>query len=237
MIPNCISPDAKQFVPRVIESPRLRFGWIGGVFHKPDIDEMKQSFSLLNNGKAKEFQDVFQLSVGGFSCSYEYKEIEKTFTANYSFRNSDATYYNYLQQCTPTMEHISFDKPYRRLWGRDIHTYGELYNEIDVALVPLKYNIFNKCKSELKIVEAGWMKKAVICSRITPYQEYIKHGVNGLLVNLARNNIDWFIFIKRLAQNPNQVKDMGEALHETIKTHFDLDKHNLTRAELYKSLI
>ena len=135
------------------------------------------------------------------------------------------------------MEHISFDKPYRRLWGRDIHTYGELYNEIDVALIPLKDNTFNKCKSELKIVEAGWMKKAVICSRLTPYQEYIKHGVNGLLVSTARNNIDWFVNIRKLTCNPNLAKDMGEALHETIKTNFDIDVHNKTRLDLYKSLI
>lgn len=237
VLPNCISPDATQFTQRKIESPRLRFGWIGGVFHKPDIDEMADLFKLLNNGRAKDFRNDFQVSVGGFSCNYEYKEIEKTFTANYSFRNTDTTYYNYLQQCTPTMEHISFDKPYRRLWGRDIRTYGELYNEIDVALVPLKENTFNKCKSELKVVEAGWMKKAVICSRITPYQEVIKHEVNGLLINPARNNIDWFCAIRRLTLNPHLAEDMGEALHETITEKFDLDVHNKTRAELYKSLI
>ena len=135
------------------------------------------------------------------------------------------------------MEHISFDKPYRRLWGRDIQTYGELYNEIDVAIVPLKENNFNACKSELKIVEAGWMKKAVICSRVSPYQQWIKHGVNGILVNPSRNNIDWFVAIRRMALNPNMAEDMGAALHETIKENFDIDKHNRTRADLYKSLI
>ena len=237
VIPNCISPDAKQFERRSIESGRMRFGWIGGVFHRPDIDEMEESFKLLNGSRAKEIKDDFQVSVGGFSCNYEYKEIEKTFTANYSFRNTDATYYNYLQQCTPTMEHIAFDKYYRRLWGRDIYSYGELYNEIDVAIVPLKDSTFNRCKSELKIVEAGWMKKAVVCSMVTPYQEWIKHEKNGLLVNPSRNNIDWFLAIRRLTMNPSLVEDMGEALHETITKNFDLDTHNKTRAELYKSLI
>ncbi|OHB91780.1 MAG: hypothetical protein A2Z57_04820 [Planctomycetes bacterium RIFCSPHIGHO2_12_39_6] len=233
VLPNCISPDAKQFTIREIQSSRLRFGWIGGIFHKPDIAIMKSTFPKIS----KNIYNDIQVCVGGFSCNYEYKEIEKTFTSNYSFKNSDATYYNYLRQCTPNMEHISYNKQYRRLWGRSIETYGDLYNEIDVALVPLKENGFNKCKSELKIVEAGWMKKAVICSDMSPYREWIRHGINGFLVPHSRNNIDWCVYIRKLTLNPSMARDMGLALHETITKNFDLDTHNRTRADLYKSLL
>ena len=238
VIPNCISPDESQFEIRKIESEKIRFGWIGGVFHLPDIEEIKSNFKFLNElYKNKDISDKFQISVGGFNCNYEYKEIEKTFTANYSFKNSDATYYNYLQQCTPAMDHISLNKSYRRLWGRDIENYGQLYNEIDVALIPLRDNVFNKCKSELKIVEAGWMKKTVICSDMLPYNQWIKNGENGFLVKAERNNIDWYLQMKKLIFNPNLIQDMGKALHETIKKNFDMDKHNVTRTDLYKSLL
>lgn len=238
VLPNCISPDEKQFEIRKIESQRLQFGWVGGVFHQPDIESIKYCFKKINAVYSqKEIKDKYQLLVGGFSCNKEYLEIENIFTSNYSFRNYDTTYYNYLKQCTPSMEHISFDKEYRRLWGKDIEHYGDLYNQIDVALVPLKDNVFNNCKSELKIVEAGWMKKAVICSNVTPYKEFIKHGVNGLLVSPSRNDIDWMVNIRKLTLNPSMVEDMAEALHETIKEKFDIDVHNKTRAELYKSLI
>lgn len=238
VIPNCISPDDSQFDQIEIESERMRFGWIGGVYHGPDIKIISESINrMYNTPYGRDFRDDIQLSVGGFSCNEEYKEIEKVFTANYSFKNSDATYYNYLMQCTPAMEHIGYNKQYRRQWGLDIHNYGGLYNGVDVVLAPLKDNEFNRCKSELKIVEAGWMKKAAICSRISPYQQWIRHEVNGILINPSRNNIDWFTAIRRLVLNPNMAEDMGEALHETITKNFDLDTHNKTRAELYKSLI
>ncbi len=80
------------------------------------------------------------------------------------------------------------------------------------------------------------MGKAVIVSDVTPYSEWIKDGVNGIKVNTNRNNIDWFLAIKRLTKEPELRKDLSLALQETIKKNFDMDTHNKTRAELYKQL-
>lgn len=236
VLPNCINPDDKQFIPRHIDGPRIRFGWIGGVYHRADIESMDATFCKL--AKDKDVRDDIQICLGGFNYpNQEYEAIEKTMSCNYDFRYSDSTYIEYMFNFTPTSEHISIDKPYRRLWAKDVQHYGELYNEIDVALVPLRDDKFNGCKSELKIVEAGWMGKAVIVSNVLPYSAYIKDGVNGMLVDPSRNNIDWYLAIKRLTKEPERRADMGAALQETIKTHFDMDKHNQTRADLYKSLI
>ena len=235
VLPNCISPDANQFKEREIKNNRMRFGWIGGVFHKEDIKIMSDGIKRLYD--AKELKDKWQLCLGGYGNNPEYNEIERVLSNNYYFKESDVTYYEYLMQQTQLCEHISYDKCYRRLYGREINSYGELYNEIDVALIPLQDNKFNNCKSELKIVEAGWMKKAVIVSCVTPYKEWIKDGVNGLIVKPARNNIDWFNAIHKLINNPNMVEDLAGRLHETIIKNFDLDTHNLKRVELYKQLI
>ena len=235
VIPNCINSDDPQFKIRKIDSHRIRFAWIGGVFHKRDISLMAESIKKIY--QSKELSNKWQLCLGGFNLNPEYLDIEKNLTANYDFRTTDKTYYDYLISQTQYAEHISYDKSYRRLWAKSITSYGELYNETDVCLIPLEDNKFNACKSELKIVEAGTMKKAVIVSNVSPYKQWIKHGVNGLIVNPSRNNIDWFVNMRKLILNPNMVQDLSGALHETIKKNFDLDTHNLKRAELYKSLI
>lgn len=234
ILPNCIHPEEKQFKQRKIENARVRFAWIGGVFHKEDIKIMEDGIKKLY--QSKELNNKWQLCVGGYSNNPQYFDIEKVFTNNYEFKKWDATYYEYLMQQTSMCEHISFDKCYRRLWGRDVTAYGELYNECDVCLIPLEDNTFNHCKSELKIVEAGWMKKAVIVSNISPYKQWIKDGVNGLVVNPSRNNIDWFVAMRKLILNPGMREDLAGDLHETIITNFDLDKHNLKRVEIYKQL-
>lgn len=275
ILPNCISPDAEQFQKKPIENARVRFGWIGGVFHGADMLIAKGSFERFNSSGL--LSDI-QICLGGFNLNGEnaetikqkkatfkrdrkniirdyrteqkhkvfaidninfmlpeYLQMEEIITDDYKICDRD--YVDYLRQYTPDMEHLSYDKPYRRLWGKPIDKYGELYNEIDVSLVPLKDNDFNRCKSELKIVEAGYMGKAVIVSDVTPYAEWIKDGVNGVKINPNRNGIDWFVAIKRLAKEPELRKDLSLALEETIKENFDLDEHNKTRVQLYKRLI
>ena len=243
ILPNCINPDDTQFHPRDIESSRVRFGWIGGVYHKRDIDDIAENFCKLP--KDKDVRDTYQICLGGYNTiiiqsgiipNPEYHSIETSLTCNYHFRNFDQTYTEYLFKHTPTLEHISFDKDYRRLWAKDVYHYGELYNEIDVSLIPLLPSGFNRCKSELKIVEAGWMKKAVIVSDVEPYSKWIKNGVNGIKIVAGMNRIAWYLAIKKLIKEPNLRRDMAEALHQTIKDNFDMDKHNERRAQLYKSL-
>ena len=134
-------------------------------------------------------------------------------------------------------EHVAFNKPYRRLWGKDVRNYGTLYNDVDVCLVPLLDNTFNNCKSELKIVEAGAMGKAVICSDVAPYNKWIQDGVNGLLIPHSQNHMGWFAAIRKLVLNPDMAKSMAAELQKTIKENFDIDVHNKKRDELLKSLV
>lgn len=244
VLPNCINPDDSQWTPREIPSSKIRFGWIGGLYHKADIEAIEENFCKL--AKDKQSKDRYQVCLGGYNVittqhgrmpNPEYQAIETIMTCNYEFKHYDATYKNYLFTQTSTMEHITYDKSYRRLWARDVSGYGELYNEIDVALVPLVPNGFNKCKSELKIVEAGTMGKAVIVSDTEPYKKWIINGVNGIKVSPSRNNIDWYIAMRNLIKEPSRIKDLADGLKETIREHFDIDKHNKTRADLYKSLV
>jgi glycosyltransferase involved in cell wall biosynthesis len=100
-------------------------------------------------------------------------------------------------------------------------------------------------KSQLKVIEAGFYKKALIASNVGPYTIDLKHCLkngefvdgNALLVEENRNHNDWFKFIKKLINNPNMAKDMGERLYETVKDIYDLNKVTKDRAEFYKTLV
>ena len=43
--------------------------------------------------------------------------------------------------------------------------------------------------------------------------------------------------MKKLIENPNMIKELGERLYETVKDKYDLNVVTKTRAEFYKSLI
>jgi glycosyltransferase involved in cell wall biosynthesis len=97
----------------------------------------------------------------------------------------------------------------------------------------------------LKVIEAGFYKKALIASNVGPYTIDLKHCLdngnfvdgNAMLVNENRNHSDWYKFVKKLVQNPNMAKDMGERLYETVKDVYDLTNVTKARAEFYKSIV
>jgi glycosyltransferase involved in cell wall biosynthesis len=100
-------------------------------------------------------------------------------------------------------------------------------------------------KSQLKVIEAGFYKKALIASEIGPYTIDLKHSLNNgnfvdgnaLLVDEHKNHSDWSKYIKKLIQNPNMITDMGERLYETVKDTYDLRNVTKNRAEWYKTLV
>jgi glycosyltransferase involved in cell wall biosynthesis len=138
------------------------------------------------------------------------------------------------------------NEPYRRRWTQDITTYANNYNMFDVSLAPLVVSDFNINKSQLKVIEAGFHKKAVIASETDPYLldlvNAVDNGVfnkngNALLVNPKRNHKDWAKQMKRLIDNPNMIEDLGNRLYETVKDTYSLKKVCNDRVEFFKSII
>ena len=146
---------------------------------------------------------------------------------------------------TETEYKLEINLPYQRVWTKPVTTYAMNYSKLDISLAPIKNHIFNRMKSQLKVIEAGFYKKALIASNIGPYTIDLKHSLkngefvdgNALLVDEHKNHSDWSKYIKKLVNNPNMIKDMGERLYETVKDTYDLRNVTKTRAEWYKTLV
>jgi len=168
---------------------------------------------------------------------------EEIFTDKYTIVSED--YKKYLMQFEETQYTLESDLAYQRVWTKPVTSYAMNYSKLDVSLAPIKNHIFNRMKSQLKVIEAGFYKKALIASNIGPYTIDLKHCLkngefvdgNALLVNEVRNHSDWSKYIKKLVNNPNLITDMGERLYETVKDEYDLRNVTKTRAEWYKTLV
>jgi glycosyltransferase involved in cell wall biosynthesis len=260
VFPNAINPNESQFKEPTLESDRLRIGWLGGSSHLHDIQLLDQGF-----GKITGLKDKVQYVLCGFDTRGTVTEInaqtgeqnkrnilphetvwaqyEKIFTQNYSMVSEDYKKHllNYDQQSYSN----ELDEAYVRVWTKPVTSYAKNYSKFDVSLAPIKNTMFNRMKSQLKVIEAGFYKKALIASDLGPYTIDLKHCLkngefvdgNALLVNENRNHSDWAKFIEKLVKNPNLAKDMGERLYETVKDKYDLNIVTKTRAEFYKSIV
>ena len=260
VFPNAIDPKDPQFNEPTLPSDKIRVGWLGGSSHLYDLkllDGMVQKLSSV--------QDKLQYYVCGFDIRGTVTEInkdtgqktqrpirpeetvwvkyEQIFTDNYKIITP--TYKDYLDTFTEN-DYSGVEKEnYVRVWTRPVNSYAKNYSKFDISLAPIKNHIFNRMKSQLKVIEAGFYKKALIASNVGPYTIDLKHALNkgeftdgnALLVNETNNHSDWAKYIKKLVDNPNMITDLGEKLYETVKDTYDLNVVTKNRAEFYKSLI
>jgi glycosyltransferase involved in cell wall biosynthesis len=260
VFPNAINPNEPQFKEPTQKSDKLRIGWLGGSSHLHDIQLLNDGFSKLTSHK-----DKVQYVLCGFDTRGTVTEInaqtgehtkrnilpaetvwaqyEKIFTQNFSIISED--YKKHLLKYNQDSYENEMNESYLRVWTKPVTSYAKNYSKFDVSLAPIKNTMFNRMKSQLKVIEAGFYKKALIASEIGPYTLDLKHCLengnfvdgNAMLIKEVRNHSDWSKCIEKLIKNPNMVEDMGERLYETVKDKYDLNVVTKNRAQFYKSLL
>ena len=260
VFPNAIDPNESQFKEPTLPSDKIRVGWLGGSSHLHDLKLIDGTISKLS-----PLQDKLQYYVCGFDTRGTVTEInkqtgektqrpikpeetvwlkyEKIFTNDYKIITPK--YKEFLEKFEDKEYFGSENENYVRVWTKPVNSYAKNYSKFDISLAPIQDHVFNRMKSQLKVIEAGFYKKALIASNVGPYTIDLKHALNqgqftdgnALLVDNARNHSDWAKNIKKLVENPNMIVDLGERLYETVKDKYDLNQVTKTRSEFYKSLI
>ena len=264
VLPNAIDPTENQFIPKPEPSDRIRIGWLGGSSHLKDLELLN---GLVNRLKVDGLLDKVQFVLCGFDLRGTHTEIdpitkeqrtrpiqpkesvwylyEKIFTDNYNSISPE--YKDFLLKFEQGEYPNVANEPYRRVWTKHISSYASNYNLFDISLAPLEENLFNKVKSQLKVIEAGFHKKAIIAQNFGPYKIDLKNSIqyggefdtsgNSVLIDSVKNHKAWFSAIKKLITNPEMIKSLQENLYETVKNTYSLDKVTEDRRNLYWSLI
>lgn len=262
VFPNAINENESQFKPSPILSNKTRFGWLGGSSHLHDLQLIETGISMIHD----TYKDKVQFVLCGYDLRGTITEInkqtqekkirpikpeetvwfkyEKIFTNDYKVL--DALYVTFLK----TFKEVDYndaEKPYIRRWTKEISKYATNYNYFDVSLSPLVESTFNGNKSQLKVIESGFYKKALIASSTDPYTLDLVSAVefggkinpkgNSLLVDPSKNHKQWFQHMKRLMDNPNMIEDLGNKLYETVKDKYSLKKVCEDRVQFLKSII
>lgn len=264
ILPNAIDPKEKQYIPTPEPSDRVRIGWLGGSSHLKDLEILKGVAGRLKNDG---LIDKVQFVLCGFDLRGTVTMIDENTKQQTQrpIQPMESVWYLYEKLFTDDYETISpeykefllkfkqeeypnvANEPYRRVWTKPISTYASNYNLFDVSLAPIEENIFNKVKSQLKVIEAGFHKKAIIAQNFGPYQIDLVNSYefgggwnengNAILIDTNKNHKDWYKFIKRVVENPELVKQLSENLNNTIKDKYSISSVTDSRRDLYKKLL
>jgi len=268
VLPNSIDTTDKQYIPNPEKSDRIRIGYLGGSSHLEDLKLLK---GVVNKLKGDNLLDKVQFVLCGFdlrghitmidsntgqqtqrpikpmeSVWYKYEQI---FTDNYSIVSED--YKKHLLSFSNEEYPNATNEPYRRVWTKPVSTYASSYNLFDISLAPLVDNKFNSMKSQLKVLEAGFHKKALIAQDFDPYKIDLINAKakpsdennnsifneNGNAYLVTNDSKDWYKYIKRLVTNPEQIEILSNNLYNTVKDRYSLETVSEQRRELYLKLL
>ena len=263
VVPNAIDPTEEQFIPHKTKSDRLRFGLVCGSTHLHDISLLngvvrKLSPETLNkiqfvlcgfdtNGTRSIYhQDTGEVETRPIkpeeSVWYQY---EKIITDNYKIVRPE--HRAFLEAFVKGVDYQDTSDNYMRYWTRNINNYATHYNNVDVLLAPLKECDFNKMKSQLKVIEAGFMDCAIIAQNFGAYTidlvnaigkggKVVENG-NALLVDTAKNHKQWAKYIERLANDRELFEMLKKNLKKTVEVTYSLPEVTKKRAEIYLGLL
>lgn len=264
VMPNAIDPEEEQYSSYKNPSEKIRFGFVMSSSHEKDMEQ----FRGVVNALPKDVLDKIQIVLCGFdlrgtmtmlnsdgsiqgqrpikpteSVWYSY---EKIVTDNYNICSPE--YKEFLNKFLNGVQWPNVSKEtYRREWTKDVKSFAEHYRNLDVIFAPLDCNPFNEVKSELKFIEGGFTRTAVIATDFGPYtigsRSIFKKGGeidpegNCILIEPEKKHKAWGQAIKKLVAHPEYIKMMTDNMYETVKDKYDIRNVTKMRAEWYKSII
>lgn len=264
IFPNAIDPEEEQYSPVKNPSDRIRFGFVMGSAHEKDMQQIRGVFNSL----PKEVLDKIQVVLCGYDLRGAVNIVDQSgkMVGQRPIKPEESVWYTYEKIvtgdyaiCSPMYKDFlhkfikgvqwpnAANEPYRREWTKDVSNFAEHYRNVDVLLAPLDCNPFNEVKSELKFVEAGFTKTALICTDFGPYticsDPFIKFGGeinekgNCILIEDGKKHKAWKKSILKLVEHPEYIEMLANNLYNTVKDKYDIRNVTKTRAEWYKSIV
>jgi len=205
------------------KNDKVHIGWAGSFFHVPDLRTVSGVITDLVNNNDIRFM-LCGYAKGGRILDYR-GNLKKKPVEIVDKRGLWQDILDLFNQIPEEKMEILDILP--------LFEYGAFYSRMDIAIAPLEDNRFNRCKSELKAIEAGAYSLPIVCADVEPYRAIIKHGENGFLARKPRH---WKKYLYMLIHDKDLREHLGRNLRKTIEERYDA-KEQTDRYEFYKGLV
>lgn len=210
VLPNCVDPFLFD-EPLRNEGEKVRIGITGSVGLTSDLDVLEPIFRHYENDP--RVQLVF------FSLhkkSDQTKLIQEIYVGEYEILNSFKNVE--WQPMVPASEY-----------------YETLNNlKLDIMIIPRTDTYFNRCKSNLKFLEASMLEIPVIGQAFadgkSPYQG------DGDHLLLAQTQEEWIEQIEKLIASKELRREMGRKAREYVEENYDIEKKAHLWEEAYSKI-
>lgn len=106
--------------------------------------------------------------------------------------------------------------------------------QIDIAIAPLRDNLFNRAKSNLRWLEYSALKLPTVASDVEPYRKCIEHGKTGFL---AVEPEQWVDYLSELICDESFRKKIGKQAYDEVKSKFNVKQTAIFYANCMRKMI
>lgn len=176
---------------------KIRILWAGSPTHKEDLTLITKAVKRIIN----ELQSTVEFVFIGF--------LPEEFSAGYN-TNGRIT----VGVDPKYMNNIQFNP------GCPVERWPDLLRSqnCNIGIAPLMDCQFNRCKSEVKVLEYWGLGMPVLASKIAPYERAIQHEVNGELIEPDPEK--WYHAIRNLLLSVEKRKKYAEAGIATLRERY-----------------
>jgi glycosyltransferase involved in cell wall biosynthesis len=186
-------------------SANVRIGWAGSTTHDADMPHMIEAMDMI----LKEFPQTTMVFMGA-----DYRHLFEDIPLN-------------RMEWIPNTYH--HEMPVEEYYENLVDA------QLDIGLAPLEDNLFNRCKSDIKIFEYMALGIVPVASDVEPYSNILKQtNAEGTKYGfLAKNTKQWYRRIKTLIEDPGTRYAMGMAGLDKTWTERNLNR----MADRYEEII
>jgi glycosyltransferase involved in cell wall biosynthesis len=212
VLPNCVNPDDWD-EPLRNESDVVRIGIVGSSAYYHDFDIIKDFIKQLDDDKRVQLV-LFGLFAG--KDKEKNPKITEVHHREYAFWDT-----------LKNIEHVG--------WCEMVD-YFTVLNELrlDMMIIPRRDSYFNRCKSNIKMLEAAMLDIPIITNHWegSPYEKDI-NGKNGVMVYKPE---DWLKEIYRLVDDKELRRTMGKEARKYVLNNYNIHDKGYLWEEAYKDL-
>ena len=189
-----------------------------------------------------KFKDTHDIQLLHFGSTTHFLDL-----ANEEFaKGIDKVFRNYPNVGLVTVG--AFDPGYQDRWGtryESMRGHVDVYKwisdkfpgfmeESDILVVPLEDNVYTRCKSNIKWLEASSAKLPGVWQNIRQYKECVRDGENGFLVSSRE---DWYNAIAKLIDDKEMRKRAGETAFNDVEKGWQMKDHAADYGRYFKKCL